>query len=94
VTDTLGITCSTHGFVRVQKLDIDAQLRGSPYSSWRCPICSRPSKFEGRELKTFSTKPFSFADSRVPCTYWGNAEHIVADGACRCGRAFRIVEMA
>jgi hypothetical protein len=33
-----------------------------------------------------------FRIASEPCAYWSNLEHIVVDGACRCGKKFVLVE--
>lgn len=44
------------------------------------------------ERKIVSPDTFHFAVPGQPCPYWTNGNHIVADGACRCGRKFLLAE--
>ena len=36
---------------------------------------------------------FTVLDSAYPCTAWSDGVHIIADGKCRCGMCFRLVEV-
>jgi hypothetical protein len=44
------------------------------------------------ERKIVTPTVFHFAVPGQPCTYWTKGDHIVADGACRCGKKFLLVE--
>lgn len=35
---------------------------------------------------------FHFAEPGKPCSYWGNGNHIVSEGKCRCGKFFELTE--
>jgi hypothetical protein len=35
----------------------------------------------------------SFTDVHSRCAYWSSGNHIVANGLCRCGKGFRILEV-
>jgi hypothetical protein len=38
-------------------------------------------------------KLLSFTDVHSRCAYWSSGNHIVTNGICRCGKAFRILEV-
>ena len=32
-------------------------------------------------------------ETEMRCSYWSDGKHIIADGQCRCGKLFEIVEV-
>ena len=50
----------------------------------------RKPKLLDREIRPAT---FTVLDSAYPCTAWSDGVHIIADGKCRCGMCFRLVEV-